>query len=490
MLPIHYDKIARHPRSTTCPTRPKQREATSMYPRHLPDPAHPSHHPSARIPPIKWADGLGAAQPQQPAPPTRHSGSVAIPPVHWATTGSRGQTPSTRVMQPTLPAVAIPPVRMPQAARAVQATVDTPQPMERPAASPPLVRWQPTPGTAEPAGAGSHRQGTIQRHITGATPGRHTARTIPSVRMPKQSLAVQPQTAEAPHPKRQAGLTPAVQKATSARSARAKMDASVPRSWGGAARPPAHSPGRPAPTSTVVQKMELWDKFTAGVKAVGKGVEKVGEGIQAVGMSIINGTPNPFQMESFTSCICFVFNVAGKSLEEFTAGWLYKHIFDSIKDSWTHWKTQAPFYALCPYDEQGDLTAECADVWKKSDIGDRPLIVVIGHCSRGGAVITNDAKDKTYSIKEVIDAILPTLRNRCTIYLTPCYTGVANPSVPGSKSFQERFTKKLNKRFEENYFTIGTTSMSVPLAGKVHTPGQTYTHRETPLKEEDYFAQQ
>ena len=230
--------------------------------------------------------------------------------------------------------------------------------------------------------------------------------------------------------------------------------------------------GRTGPATRVVQRAELLSKAVDAVKAVT--------------MSIIYTKPNPFAMENFTSCICFVFNVAGKTQAEFTEGLLYRYIFDSIKSTWQSRKSKGPFYALCPYEPDGSMTQEWKDLCTKTDFGDRPLIVVIGHCSPGRSTIQNDAHDTEYTITEVIQAISPVFRKRCTIYLTPCHTGVASAE---SKSFQDQFTAELNDRGTE-YFTIGTGSTSVPWGGQVMTTDQTYTHMDMMISPEAYLEHQ
>jgi hypothetical protein len=135
--------------------------------------------------------------------------------------------------------------------------------------------------------------------------------------------------------------------------------------------------------------------------------------------------------------------------------------------------------------------------------GTRPLIVIIGHCAPGSSEIQND-DGKGYKISDVISSIRPALKNRCTIYLTPCNTGIASESSP---SFQTQFTMAMAKEATSNpqlnqtseSLIIGTTSLSVPAKGKILTTGQTYSRVKVKnstisdigdIKEDKYLTRQ
>jgi hypothetical protein len=112
--------------------------------------------------------------------------------------------------------------------------------------------------------------------------------------------------------------------------------------------------------------------------------------------------------------------------------------------------------------------------------GNRPLIVIIGHCSPGSSFISNDDHSKAYEIGDVISAIRPALKSRSTIYLTPCNTAVHSGLNP---SFQRQFTTAVSKevmgtdqlKHSSETLIIGTDSVSVPAKGKVLTTGQSYS---------------
>jgi hypothetical protein len=195
--------------------------------------------------------------------------------------------------------------------------------------------------------------------------------------------------------------------------------------------------------------------------------------------------PNLIEMEGFTSCICFVFNTAGKKdYNDFISDDSREIVFESIKGNWKDKHPGDPFFAVCPYDEDDNLTPEYRAIMLNDAtvgvFGNRPLIVIIGHCSPGSSFISNDDHSKKYQIGDVISAIRPTLKSRSTIYLTPCNTGISSASDP---SFQTQFTMAMSQeamghdqlQHRSETLIVGTESVSVPAKGKVLTTGQSYS---------------
>jgi hypothetical protein len=204
----------------------------------------------------------------------------------------------------------------------------------------------------------------------------------------------------------------------------------------------------------------------------------------AVGSAIFK-YPNLIEMEGFTSCLCFVFNTAGqKDYNDFISDDSRELVFESIKSNWKDNHPGDPFFAVCPYDEDDNLTPEYQAVMLNDAtlgvFGSRPLIVIIGHCSPGSSFISNDGHSRQYQISDVINAIRPALKSRSTIYLTPCNTGVGSASDP---SFQTQFTTAIAKeamgndqlKHSSETLIVGTESVSVPAKGKVLTTGQSYS---------------
>jgi hypothetical protein len=204
----------------------------------------------------------------------------------------------------------------------------------------------------------------------------------------------------------------------------------------------------------------------------------------AVGSAIFK-YPNLIEMEGFTSCLCFVFNTAGqKNYNDFISDDSRELVFESIKSNWKDKHPGDPFFAVCPYDEDDNLTPEYQAVMLNDAtlgiFGNRPLIVIIGHCSPGSSFISNDGHSKEYHISDVINAIRPALKSRSTIYLTPCNTGVGSATDP---SFQTQFTTAIAKeamgndqlKHSSETLIVGTESVSVPAKGKVLTTGQSYS---------------
>lgn len=235
---------------------------------------------------------------------------------------------------------------------------------------------------------------------------------------------------------------------------------------------PSLRPGAVQPP--VVQRME----------DIKKGFMSFALGAVTKAANLIYQLPNPFEMTHFTSCVCLVFNSAGRADRNYKTDISRNVVFDSIKSNWETHHTKGSFYDICPFDENDCLTKEWNDLMSAdtqgngSVFGDRPLIVIVGHSSPGSDKIRSDDQ-KTYSINDVYVAIRPALRNRCTIYLSPCNTGI---STPTAASFQERFTQALGTALStdlKNDFevlTIGTSSTSFPAKGQVLTTGQTYSH--------------
>lgn len=233
--------------------------------------------------------------------------------------------------------------------------------------------------------------------------------------------------------------------------------------------PAGQLPRRSGTPMAVVQRMEtvkktFWDVALTAVTAVGSAMYKY---------------PNPIEMQQFTCCVCLVFNAAGMSNRDYKSEASREVVFESIKSNWEQHHSTKTFFDVCPFDENDELTDEYYAVMAKaSKVGTRPLIVITGHCAPGSSEIQND-EGKGYDINKVIAAIRGVMSNRCTIYLTPCNTG-----VPGkeTESFQEQFTMGMLKEADRNpnlatseTLIIGTTSVSVPAIGKILTTGQTYS---------------
>jgi hypothetical protein len=260
-------------------------------------------------------------------------------------------------------------------------------------------------------------------------------------------------------------------------------------------RPAQHGTARPSIVPSppnVVQRME----------AVKKGMATFGLSVLTKAATLIYSLPNPFEMSNFTSCLCLVFNTAGRQDRKYKGDALRDVVFESIKATWEQHHTKDTFYDVCPYDELDNLTDEWQMLMmedKKSSgalFGERPLIAIVGHCAPGASAIRSDDQ-KEYGIPKVMEAIGPALKSRATIYLTPCNTGVASDA---SASFQEKFTRALPGATTEDFkiLTIGTTSKSVPAEGKVLTTGHTYALEKqksqasayTPIEEKEFLRRQ
>jgi len=241
--------------------------------------------------------------------------------------------------------------------------------------------------------------------------------------------------------------------------------------------PAAHMSKRVATTANVVQRMDdSWKSFQKGFMDLALTT------VTAVGSAIFK-YPNPIEMQNFTSCLCLVFNAAGKTDCNYKSGTSREVVFESIKHNWETHHHGGTFFDVCPYDENDQATTEWQQLMVNDAVsgifGNRPLIVIIGHCAPGSSTIQND-DGKAFAISDVISAIRPALKSRCTIYLTPCNTGVRSASSP---SFQDQFTNEMLKELpgsgDSERLIIGTTSTSVPAKGKVLTTGQTYSRVKT-----------
>lgn len=260
-------------------------------------------------------------------------------------------------------------------------------------------------------------------------------------------------------------------------------------------RPAPYKSTRPSivPSSpNVVQRME----------SVKKGLANFGLSALTKVATLIYGLPNPFEMSNFTSCLCLVFNAAGRQNRQYKGGPLRDAVFESIKATWEQHHLDGTFYDVCPYDELDNLTDEWQMLMMKDTnssgalFGDHPLIAIVGHCAPGASAIRSD-DEKEYGIPKVMAAIGPALKRRATIYLTPCNTGVKSDT---SASFQEQFTQALPRETDADFkiLTIGTTSKSIPAEGKVLTTGQTYALEKqksqhstyTPISEDEFLRRQ
>jgi hypothetical protein len=238
------------------------------------------------------------------------------------------------------------------------------------------------------------------------------------------------------------------------------------------------------------------------METVKKGLATFGLSALTKAATLIYGLPNPFEMSNFTSCLCLVFNAAGRQNRQYKEGLLRDAVFESIKATWEQHHPVDTFYDVCPYDEMDNMTDEWQRLMMKDAnssgalFGDHPLIAIVGHCAPGASAIRSDDQ-KAYDIPKVMTAIGSALKTRATIYLTPCNTGVKSDT---SESFQEQFTKALPSAIDSDFkiLTIGTTSKSIPAEGKVLTTGQTYAFEKkkgqdsayAPISEEKFQKKQ
>jgi hypothetical protein len=221
--------------------------------------------------------------------------------------------------------------------------------------------------------------------------------------------------------------------------------------------------GLPAHAATVAQPM-LW------------------KGIKSVATSVFTGVLNPLELPEFTSCLCLVFNTTDESTLLDTL--LYRTILSGMKGTWDNHHAPNTFHYLCPYNQDHEFTSNMRAAMRL-DLGERPLIVVTGHSSPGSNSISCDGSVDRFKVQEVFDAVAPFMTGVFTVFLSACSTAERNDQ--NKPSFQERFDAIVGA--ERPCFSIGTSSTSVPLFGKVHAEGLTFTFKGVPLDQQDFLGQ-
>jgi len=200
-------------------------------------------------------------------------------------------------------------------------------------------------------------------------------------------------------------------------------------------------------------------------------------------ISTIYNLPNIFEMSQFTSCVCLVFNQAGKSIVEIQQmSGDYRKTFEDVHKKWKAGGEGRFFRAMCPYEEDGvtqsrEFRTFCqACLLSPETLGSNPLIVVIGHCSPGSAYIHGDTgTGLKFPVTKVLEVIRPLMIKNCTIVLTPCSTALSKGE---SSSFQDQLLLEMTDETNPapGAYLIGMNSTSVPVAGTVLSTGYTFKH--------------
>jgi hypothetical protein len=221
--------------------------------------------------------------------------------------------------------------------------------------------------------------------------------------------------------------------------------------------------------------------------------------------SVVCTSPNPFEGNTYTACICLVFNSAGRADPNFKTDDTRTIVFAEFKSAWCSRHDNGRFFAVVPYDECGKLTLQWRNLIALADsagaevlgLPPRPLITVVGHCSPGSSAICSD-DGKAYDVNQVLDVIEPLLQPRCTIYLTPCSTAV---QTSASQSFLSQFAAALQDRVmvthmqpDTEILIVGMNSISIPAKGIVLATGHTYVsvtlNGAAPIDEQTFLERQ